>query len=38
MIVQYVPEPQEQSQALAIFGAFGAVGSALGFVLVSLSI
>ncbi|KAF8578503.1 MFS general substrate transporter [Ramaria rubella] len=33
MIVQQFPDPQEQSRALAIFGAFGAVGNVAGFIL-----
>lgn len=34
MIVRNFPEPDEQGRALAIFGAFGAIGNAVGFVLV----
>ena len=33
LIVQIVTDPVEQSQGLASFGASGAVGNALGFVL-----
>jgi len=33
MIVQYFPDPQEQSRILGIYGAYGAVGNAVGFVL-----
>ena len=33
LIVQSVPEPNAQSQALAAFGAAGAVGNCLGFIL-----
>ncbi len=33
MIVQNFPDPQEQSRVLGIYGAFGAVGNAVGFVL-----
>ncbi|KAI5121920.1 hypothetical protein M0805_000249 [Coniferiporia weirii] len=33
LIVHTVPDPQRQSQALAAFGASGAVGNAVGFVL-----
>lgn len=37
MIVQNFPDPAEQGRALSIFGAFGAVGNIIGFVLVSTS-
>ncbi|KAI5121919.1 hypothetical protein M0805_000248 [Coniferiporia weirii] len=33
LIVQTVPDPQKQARALAAFGASGAVGNSLGFVL-----
>ncbi|KAF8581964.1 MFS general substrate transporter [Ramaria rubella] len=33
MIVQHFPDSAEQSRALAIFGAFGAVGNVTGFIL-----
>ncbi|KDQ13881.1 hypothetical protein BOTBODRAFT_110904 [Botryobasidium botryosum FD-172 SS1] len=33
MIVQNFPDPEEQGRALSIFGAFGAVGNVIGFVL-----
>ncbi|KAI0790428.1 major facilitator superfamily domain-containing protein [Abortiporus biennis] len=33
MIVHHFPDPQEQSRILGIYGAFGAVGNAVGFVL-----
>lgn len=34
MIVRSFPEPVEQSRALSIFGAFGAIGNAFRFVIV----
>ena len=33
LIIQLVPDPKEQSLALASFGASGAIGNALGFVI-----
>lgn len=33
MIVQNFPDPEEQSRVLGIYGAFGAVGNAVGFVI-----
>lgn len=33
MIVQAFPDPSEQSRALGLYGAFGAVGNSIGFVL-----
>lgn len=34
IIVQNFPDPAEQGQALALFGASGAVGNVVGFILV----
>lgn len=36
MIMQHFPDPKEQGRALAIFGAFGAVGNVTGFILVNI--
>lgn len=36
MIIVMFPEPAEQSTALAIFGALGALGGSLGFLIVSV--
>ncbi|TCD69756.1 hypothetical protein EIP91_006292 [Steccherinum ochraceum] len=33
MIVQSFPDPSEQSRALGLYGAFGAIGNSVGFVL-----
>lgn len=38
MIVTNIPEKNEQGRALAIFGAFGALGSVVGVIVVGFSL
>ena len=38
MIAQYFPVEKEKNRAFAVFGAFGAVGNVLGFIIVSVQL